>query len=167
MKLLLSKASFFSLFLFLLILLYLVESLINKALYHNSNKFGHYLNKCLLHIFFFIESNRRLKRCALSSVAWRERNLARLFAKRSHRRIKTENRILTMFWWNRKLPDRRSVPPRIFAAASSTWRPSLPPRLDNSDNSATGCTCKQQSIPLHILLHVYYIQQTLSYSIPF
>lgn len=34
-----------------ILLLYLIESLISKALYHNSNKFGHYLNKWLLHFF--------------------------------------------------------------------------------------------------------------------
>lgn len=49
-------------------------------------------------------------------------------------------RWLTVLWWNRILPERLNVPPRIFASASSTCWPSVPPRRDNSDNSATGCT---------------------------
>lgn len=60
---------------------------------------------------------------------------------------------LTVFWWNRKLPDRRSVPLRIFAGANSTWRPSQPPRLDNSDSSATGCTCNKTNALIYCNIH--------------
>lgn len=47
---------------------------------------------------------------------------------------------LTLFWWKRRLPDLLRVPPRMLAAASSTFWPSVPLRRDSSDNSATGWT---------------------------